>query len=161
MNFLLPFPFSHFFSSFSTLWFPHSPWLRMGATYHPTPQRALQTAPFVAKMHIGTHRAEQNIGKWKHRCKQTFQQEATIEHCISTSRPSWNFSKQQIDKKKMFKRTTLTTQSKAKHQDLLLAERLDPVATFILSLCSPNSYFFQTLMIPNCENLLNYFAYLI
>ena len=63
--------------------------------------------------------------------------------------------------KKSVQRTSLTPQSKAKHQDLLLAERLDPVATFILSLCSPNSYFFQTLMIPNCENLLNYFAYLI
>ena len=61
----------------------------------------------------------------------------------------------------MFNRTTWTPQSKVKHQDLLLAERLDPVATFILSLCSPNSYFFQPLMIPNCENLLNYFAYLI
>ena len=63
--------------------------------------------------------------------------------------------------KENVQRTTLTPQSKAKHQDLLLAERLDPVATFILSLCSPNSYFFQPLMIPNCENLLNYFAYLI
>ena len=49
-----------------------------------------------------------------------------------------------FQKKKMFKRTTLTPQSKAKHQDLLLTERLDPVATFILSLLFPQFLLFPT-----------------
>ena len=122
-----------------------------------TSARSTNSFPLCKNAH-SKHIAEQNITRWKCRCKQTFQEEATFLRCI---RPSWNLLKQQIDNKKMFTITILSPQSNTKHQDLLLARRSGPLATFILSLCSPNSYFFQPLMIPNCENLLNYFAYLI